>query len=653
MNQECGSMSSRRDFLKSAAVVAGSVAAAACGDSNSINPLLGGGQGGGGQSGKRPNILLVLVDQMRLPPDGYEAGQGEAEGVREILRFEKNLSSNNSYKQFFPAMMRLRKNAVVARRHYIASAACAPSRTTFLTGQYPSLHGVDQVDGLFKGATEVKFLDPEGVPTIGDWFNAAGYDPYYFGKWHVSHVEEPYDLRPWGFRGYQTSGPEPHGSNPDNLGVYRDPGFSDIVTNFFNTRATQEDQRPWFAVASLVNPHDIAAYPFPFFLPSTAGVTGTTAPIIAPQLIPPVGTESNPDSSGRVVELNPLGFPQDCFDLPPTYNEDLSDKPDAHLESAWKTQVGLKSIFPELAQALLPYPFQDLAPHHRQEAWALAYGQFYVYLQHLVDMELERLLKAFDDNGLAEDTIIVFTSDHGEYGMAHGQMLQKWYTAYEETVRVPFVVSGPRVNSSADEVKEINVPTSHVDLAPTLLGLAGFGEQDLATIRDAITGHTQVRDFVGVNLAPVIASGNEQLDRPGVIFTTADDATNIPVGVANPSKQAQYDSFLSNVDDLIAGGAPLQPGSVAQPNTVRMLCTGEWKLARYIDPYGANPDQWELYSLASDPNEATNLVDYVTGELRPGVAVPGMTAAALGAQLTLLKAQLAEEGAKVLLTPTV
>ena len=647
-------MSSRREFLKSAAVVAGSVAAAACGDSNSTNALFSGSQGGGGQPGKRPNILLVLVDQMRLPPDGYETGEGEVQGIREILRFEKSLSADNSYKKFFPAMVRLRKNAVVARRHYIASAACAPSRTTFLTGQYPSLHGVDQVDGLFKAATEVTFLDPEGVPTIGDWFNAAGYDPYYFGKWHVSHVEEPYDLRPWGFRGYQTSGPEPHGSNPDNLGVYRDPGFSEIVTSFFNSRAKDKEQRPWFAVASLVNPHDIAAYPFPFYLPSDAGVTGTTAPIVPPhefpQLIPPVGTVSNPDSSGRTVELNPLDFPQQCFDLPPTYAEDLSDKPGSHQESAWKTQVGLKSIFPELAQALLPYPFQTLG--HRQEAWARAYGQFYVYLQHLVDMELERLLASFDENGLAEDTIIVFTSDHGEYGMAHGQMLQKWYTAYEETVRVPFVVSGPLVNSSADQMREINVPTSHVDLAPTLLGLAGFGTQELTAIKESIVGHSEVRDFVGVNLAPVIASGNEQLARPGVLFTTADDAANLPLNVANPSKQAQFDSFLSNVNDLIADGAPLQPGPVAQPNTVHMLCTGEWKLNRYIDPNGTYDDQWELYSLAADPNEAFNLVDFATGELRPSAVVPGMSTAALQTHLTLLKSQLAEQEAKVLLTPT-
>ncbi len=646
-------MSSRRQFLKSAAVAAGSVAAAACGDSNSANALFANGiPGAGGQPGRRPNILLVLVDQMRLPPDGYGVGEGEVQGVREILRFERNLSANNSYQQFFPAMMRLRKNAVVARRHHIASAACAPSRTTFLTGQYPSLHGVDQVDGLFKDATEIKFLDPEGVPTIGDWFNAAGYDPYYFGKWHVSHVEEPYDLRPWGFRGYRTSGPEPHGSNPDNLGTYRDPGFAEIVENFFETRAKQSEERPWFAVASLVNPHDIAAYPFPFFLPNDSGVTGTTAPIIEPQLIPPRGTVSNPDSSGRTVELNPLGFPQECFELPPTYDEDLSSKPDCHLEAAWKVQEGLRSIFPEQAQALLPYPFQTLGL--RQRGWARAYGQFYVYLQHLVDMELQRVLKSFDDNGLADNTIVVFTSDHGEYAMAHGQMLQKWYTAYDETVRVPFVVSSPLVNPNADQVREVTAPTSHIDLAPTLLGLAGFGAGDLSAIKESITGHSEVRDFVGVNLAPLIVTGSQDLGRPGVIFTTADDVTNVPLNANPPVKQTQFTSYLNNVQQLIDNeGALLQPGPVAQPSAVHMLSTGDWKLNRYHDPNGVNADQWELYYLTTDPNETFNLVDFATGALRPSVVVPGMTTAQLQEQLSQLKTQLAEQERRVLLTPTV
>jgi arylsulfatase A-like enzyme len=634
----------RREFLKTAGAVAGAVVAGGCGSSSEealFTPP-------NTPNGTRPNILLVLVDQMRLPPDGYGPNQGEAAGVREILRFEKQLSPNNSYARFFPALLRLRRNAVAMRRHYIAATACAPSRTTFLTGQYPSLHKVDQVDGLFKGADEVQFLDPTGVPTIGDWFGAAGYQSYYFGKWHVSHVEQPYDLSPWGFSGWQTSGPEPHGSDPNNLGAHRDPGFADIVSDFLQRKGSEPAGSPWFAVASLVNPHDIAAYPFPFFFPGQGGVTQLTAPLNLPQLIPPQGRVSNPNDRGATVELNPDGFPQDCFELPPTFFEDLSSKPACHLEAAWKVQTALASLFPQQAQGILPYPTQNLGA--LQEQWARRYGQFYVYLQYLVDRELNQIFQAFDASGLANNTIVVFTSDHGEYGMAHGQMLQKWYTAYEEAVRVPFIVSSPLVNPNPNQMLEVNQPTSHIDLAPTLLGLAGFGAAQVRELKQNLTGHTQVRDFVGLNLAPLLASGGN-LPRPGVLFMTQDDATRLPQGVANPEKQGQYDSFLGNVQSLVQGGAPLQPGPVMEPNSVHMLCTGSWKLNRYYDTGGNNPDQWELYHLSSDPNETFNLLDFASGQLRAGATVPGLTTAELQAQVATLKQQLAQQEAQLLLQP--
>ncbi len=57
-----------------------------------------------------------------------------------------------------------------------AATACTPSRTTLFTGQYASLHGVADTDGLAKQATDpaMHFLDPDTVPTMGDWFRAGG-----------------------------------------------------------------------------------------------------------------------------------------------------------------------------------------------------------------------------------------------------------------------------------------------------------------------------------------------------------------------------------------------------------------------------------------------------------------------------------------------
>ena len=123
----------------------------------------------------RPNVLVILTDQLRYPPP-YES-EALAAWRREVT----------------PGQERLRENGVSFVRHYPMSAACAPSRASLLTGHYPSLHGVTQTDGIAKSADgdEVSWLAPDGVPTVGAWFRAAGYRTFYKGKWHASHAHLP------------------------------------------------------------------------------------------------------------------------------------------------------------------------------------------------------------------------------------------------------------------------------------------------------------------------------------------------------------------------------------------------------------------------------------------------------------------------------
>ncbi len=593
----------------------------------------------------------MLLDQWRLPPEGYAPNEGEHPGIREILGFTPQLSSDNPFTPYFRGFTRMRKNAVVFRKHYLAAAACAPSRTTMMTGQYPTLHGVTQVDGLFKGADEIAWLDPNGVPTVGDWFSANGYDSYYFGKWHVSNTSEPpFDLTPFGFQGYETSGPEPHGSNPLNLGVHRDPGFGDIISEFLDEQDPGAE-KPWFAVASLVNPHDIAAYPIPFYGPEGNSFTVTTGqpPLTDPQPIPGQGTYSNPNDEGYEVALNPQGFPQETFELPPGYEEDLSSKPRCQQDAAYKVQMALKSQFPRPAGLALPYPFQN---QDDKEEWIRNYGQFYVYLQYLVDLEIRRILDTLDRKGLTDNTIVVFTSDHGEYCAAHGTMIQKWHTAYEEITHVPFVVSSPLVNRSEETVRVVETPTNHIDIVPTLLGMAGITPEEIEATKLALaqSGHTQVRDLVGRNLTKVV-QGNPSLERPGVLFTTDDRITELPDGVADPEATDSYQRFLQDVEVLRVGGSPVVSGPICQPNSVRSFTDGVWKLNRFWDPRGEEADEWELYHLASDPNEFTNLVDYRTGLLREGVGVPGLSASELEQKRIELRSALAQQEAELLLTP--
>ena len=215
-----------------------------------------------------PNVLLIMTDEERYPPP-YETAE-----VAEFRRTQ------------MPARERLRSGGLELHRHYAGSVACVPSRATLFTGQYPSLHGVAKTSGIAKQASDpaMGWLDPDGVPTLGDWFRAGGYQTHYRGNWHVSHADlsipgshegvmasdddgrpiahavEAYRkadrLNPFGFSGW--IGREPHGAAKSDCGTVRDGVFAEQVVELFGDLAQASSDGPWLAVASFVNPHDIA-----------------------------------------------------------------------------------------------------------------------------------------------------------------------------------------------------------------------------------------------------------------------------------------------------------------------------------------------------------------------------------------------------------
>ena len=77
------------------------------------------------------------------------------------------------------------------------------------------------------------------------------------------------------------------------------------------------------------------------------------------------------------------------------------------------------------------------------QPWVETQRRFYYQLHRTVDEQIGRVLDALRATRAYENTIVVFTSDHGDMLGAHGGMHQKWHNAYEETVHVPFVVSSP------------------------------------------------------------------------------------------------------------------------------------------------------------------------------------------------------------------
>jgi arylsulfatase A-like enzyme len=624
------------------------------------------------RTGTHPNILLIMVDQMQTPPEGYGPNEGAVQDLKEIMGF-RPLTNGNTYTQYFPGMIRLRQNAVVLKKHYTASAASVPSRSCIMTGQYCPVTGVEHTDGLFKSPADVPFLDSVGAPTIGDWFRAAGYVTHYFGKWHVSDPKPPYYLDQWGFSDWESSYPEPHGGTSSNLGVFRDIGFTENILGFLNEAGTDTSHIPWLTVASLVNPHDISAWPINWQAPGGTGVVGWQN-YPPPPPIPIQGAQSRIDtltwvSSGDTitkifrVDLNPGGFPNDNSYLSPTFTESLDTKPWCQRDYAlkWGLAWGAKTDLPFVQNGIndfrSPHPFQLQGAY--DSAWSLSYIRFYHYCEYLADLQIRRILHSLDSNGLTANTIVVFLSDHGDMVTAHGGMIQKWHNAYEESIRVPMVISSPLVNPSSTVMREIVQPTSSIDLAPTLLGLAGLDQAEVRNTLLALHQHSPVNPLVGADLSPYIMGtssgpiiGPDGNTRTGVLFMGNDRITDL--GTVNPGddKIAAYDLFLSRVDSTIGLGYPLVQGTVRQPSNMTAFCTGDWKLVRYKDTNRIQQDQWELYNLTTDPLELVNIDDFTTGNVRTDVTVPGMTQAQLIQKNDDLKGQLFNATGIAEITPT-
>ena len=143
------------------------------------------------------------------------------------------------------------------------------------------------------------------------------------------------------------------------------------------------------------------------------------------------------------------------------------------------------------------------------------------------------------------------------------------FNGYEESIRVPLVISNPVL---FPQPRESDALVSLVDLVPTLLRLSGEPGDS--------------RRFDGVDLGPIL-TGTDEAVRDAVLFT---------------------------YDDHQAGTA-FQDVS-GQPNRIRCVRDKRWKYAVYLDPAGKTAPEYELYDLETDPNEATNLVDKRTGRGR-------------------------------------
>jgi arylsulfatase A-like enzyme len=140
-------------------------------------------------------------------------------------------------------------------------------------------------------------------------------------------------------------------------------------------------------------------------------------------------------------------------------------------------------------------------------SWRLRYANFYAYLQTVVDRHAMAILDALDARGPTEDTVILRFADHGELGLSHG-MREKSWTAYDEMILVPLIVSCPAWYPSPLETEALY---GHVDLAP-VARIAGVPQSSL----DAV-------GCVGRDLGPVLRDPATEV-QDAIVFAFQDNA---------------------------------------------------------------------------------------------------------------------------------
>lgn len=402
---------------------------------------------------RRPNIVLIMADQLRADHVGF--------GGNRVVRT--------------PNLDAIAETGMRFDRAHVANPICMPNRASLLTSRMPSAHGT-RFNGISldpDSGTFVRNLRESGYRTmlVGKaHFQNIGNNPAFASKFtsedpkipgidrnreqgwdrwenierhHEEWVEIPPDF--YGFDhvelaidhadyagGHYEHWLRDRGFDPENRGVAHSkqsyPGWNqvyqpDMPEEYYPTA--------WVAERSVNMINEAVAEDEPFFIQCSF-------PDPHHPFSPP----------GRFYDM----YDPDDIPLPPTFH-------DPH-EHSWKRTRNLISHRGEQRGG----PMATFAPTEEQfrEAAAREYGAI-----SFIDEAVGTITRSLHQAGVAEETIIVVTSDHGDMFGDHGLLL-KMGMHYEGCVRVPLVFSGPGIPSGSSSSL-----VSSLDLAPTILDLAG------------------------------------------------------------------------------------------------------------------------------------------------------------------------------------
>ncbi len=472
----------------------------------------------------RPNFLIFMTDQQRA----------DTTWASELCHT--------------PNLDRLRDGAVEFRNAYCPSPHCCPSRATFMSGLYPSEHGVWH---NVQVANAISRSLRDGVRLWSEDFAAAGYEMVFSGKWHVSATTRPSD-HGWAERLAFAVGPDAgrqhiidsrwathrraaeharvHPDQPAPEGYIHREGYGryvhygqaekvgrdeDIVSTAVEIiRARSADAGPWCQFVGNNGPHD--SYHVP----------------------------------KRFLDMYPI----EGIELPRNFEDAMGDKPGFYRRT--------RDIFGRLSPE-----------EHRQAI------RHYLALCTYEDWLFGQVLDALAESGQMANTVVMYLSDHGDYMGEHG-LWTKGVPCFRGAYNVPALIHWPA--GIANPGRTVDAMVSLADFAPTLLELAGVDVE---------------RPFTGQSLTPFLRDETPLGWRDAIFFqTNGNELYGIQRAVQTDRWKFVYNGFdydelydlhadPGEVNNLIANG---QLGQHA--GTVKALSRRLWQFAydhadEPINPY--------------------------------------------------------------------
>ncbi|MEM9143877.1 MAG: sulfatase [Bacteroidota bacterium] len=450
-----------------------------------------------------PNILFILSD------DHTSQAWGLYGGI--LADYVKNDN-----------LERLAQEGAVLNNAFCTNSICTPSRGAILTGQYSHMNQVYTLSEPL----------PKGHPNIAKTLSKAGYQTAVIGKWHL--VEQPE-----GFDYFNVLPGQGVYWNPvlKEKGNWKDgydssagktyEGFStDVITDLTIEHLEKRDTlRPFLMFCNFKATHEPFHYPDRF------------APLYEDMEIPEPESlmDFGPETTGR------------------TFGGQILERLAARWEEATKNPETFWTDYPGL-----PYPLDGLDSVQRRKKIYQKFVKDFMRCGAAINDNIGRLLDYLETSGIADNTIVIYTSDQGYFLGEHGFFDKR--LIYEESLRMPFVIRYPKKIKGGQRIDDIIL---NIDFAALMADYAGVPQPD----------YMQGRSFRG------ILEGNPPEDWRDKMYYR--------YWLHHPYRPAHFGIRDDRYKLALFYGQDLGKRGTSKETT---------------------PPQWEFYDLEEDPNELHNAI---------------------------------------------